>query len=259
MTNHNYLLEFEGKKYVARFAPPTSKILGLSRHREIYNYRSASKLDIGAKVVASYPKYNLLVVEYLAGKIMTPKIVRRPEMIKSLAKMLRTLHTKGNLKGSWDAITRARHYIHVAEKQRGWTPKNFSLIKKEFEQVCRAVQPFSKTDPCHTDLMLENIIITPQGNIKLLDWEYSSNADYRYDLAMLSVKGDFTEKEDELLASSYGKGGKNYLKTRNATKALVYFAEASYGILQDAISKKKVNYRRYAEENIREFKKLVNI
>lgn len=259
MTNYNYLITEKNNKYVARFAPNTLNFLGLSRKREIHNYKSASKIGIGARVISHHSKHNLLIVEYLSGEILTQELARKPEVIKELAYMFKKLHKKkGTFAGKFDPITRAKKYIRLTEEKNGWFPKDFSKIKNEFNRIIKLVKPFSKKDPAHLDIMLGNVLVTQQGKTKLIDWEYASNADYRYDLAMLSVKAGFSQKEDEILAKMYhGKKYKKFMETLNAMKAIVYYAEASYGLLQNAISKKKIDYKKYVQANINGFNEVV--
>ena len=258
MTNHNYLVRDGRESHVARFAPDTLKYLKLSRPKEIYNYGIASSLGIGAKVTRYYPGYRLLILEYLPGKVLTPKKASTPSMIKKVAQLLRTLHRGPKLKGNLSSFERIRCYIAFAKRRKISLPKNIDLYLKTLKKIEGKLEADHKTQPCHLDLMLENVLETPSGKIKLLDWEYSGNADYRYDLAMFSIKADLNPEQDRSLIKAYlGKYDRGLYEAMQIMKAVVYFAEGAYGVIQLVISKKKgVNYRKYAEENIGEFKRI---
>ncbi len=257
MTNNNYLVVNNSICYVARFAPEKIRMLGLNRQREIYNYRIASSLKIGPRFIAYYPAYKLLIVDYIHGKHIDLKTMQDPTMIKKLARLLYKLHHARNMKGSFNPFKRAKKYIRTAKKLNKWLPKG---VEKYFSIFRKIERLFSNKQlcPCHLDLMRENIIQMPNGGIKLIDWEYASNADYRYDLAMLSVKGNFDFSADWRLVKEY-RGFKDVKLYRQiqAMKAAVYFAEASYGIVQFAISNGNIMYKDYALLNLKDFQKVI--
>lgn len=257
MTNNNYLVVNNNRSYVARFAPETSRILGLSRKREIHNYRIASSLKIGPRFIAYYPAYRLLIVEYITGKHIDSKTMQNHITIKKLAHLLYKLHRAKNMKGSFNPFKRARKYILTAKKINKCLPEGIDKYLSIFRKIERA---FSNKHvyPCHLDLMRENIIQMPNGAIRLIDWEYASNADYQYDLAMLSVKGKFTPREDKILVKEYkGFNDHELYKQIQMMKAVVYFAEAAYGILQFKISNGKKLYKKYELLNMRGFQRSI--
>ncbi|OHB20439.1 MAG: hypothetical protein A2939_04425 [Parcubacteria group bacterium RIFCSPLOWO2_01_FULL_48_18] len=258
MTNHNYLVKMGKKIYVARFAPDTLKYLELSRPKEIYNYRIAFSLGLGARITAYYPRQRLLIIEYLPGKILTPKKAKTLLRIKKIAHLLRSLHRGPKLKGNLSSFDRIRRYISFAERRRIRLPKDINLHLETLTKIEERLEAGRKTTPCHLDLMLENILETPSGKLKLLDWEYSGNADPRYDLAMFSIKASLDLKKDEFLVKVYlGKNEPRFYEAMQIMKAVVYFAEGAYGLIQLAISKKKgIDYKKYADENIGEFKRI---
>lgn len=258
MTNHNYLVTDRGKKYVARFAPKTTKLLHLNRKSEIYNYNVASRLGIGPKTIAHYPRHRLLIVKYLEGRTLNPRMARNPAIIRKVARVLRKLHRGPRLGNVPSPFTRARSYIQQAKDLKTWLPRKTGEYLRQLYSVEKVLGKLSKVYPCHTDMMLQNILVTTTGSVKLLDWEYASNTDYRYDLAMLSIKGGFQTREDKMLVRAYaGKNPEKLYSDIQIMKAVVYFAEAAYGVLQNAISDKNVDYKKYALMNFRCFEKRV--
>ncbi|HLC63738.1 MAG TPA: choline/ethanolamine kinase family protein [Patescibacteria group bacterium] len=250
MTNENFLVKDSAGCYVARFAPDNLKVLGLSRQREIYNYRQAAKSGLGAKVLWHYPKHRLLIVEYFPGRIFKVKDAQNPASIRKLSRLLFKLHHGPRFSGNFNPFARTRRYLKLAEQSGAWLPKNLDYYFAILKQI-QARVGFSRPCPCHLDLMLENILETPSGQIKLLDWEYSSNADYRYDLAMLMVKGKLNEAQEKLLIKTYfGKYRPGVHNEVKIMKSAVYLAEASYGLVQQAVSSKPVNYKAYALVNL---------
>ena len=250
MTNINYLVEVGKKRYVARFALSSNKHLGLDREREIYNTKIAASERIGPLVIAHYPEYNLLIVEYLPGKTLSLNSARKKENIASIAKLLKKMHSGKKFKGENNIFNSIRVDISKVKERNSWLPEDLQLLLKRLKLIESKVK-FQINAPCHLDLMMENIV-TYKQSLKLLDWEYSANSDYLYDLAMLSVKAAFDREQDHFLLECYGKP-KMYEQLK-AMKTVVYFKEASWGLLQLAVSSIPIDYKRYAEENLQEFR-----
>lgn len=253
ITNFNYLIQDKSKKYVARFAPKSNVLLGSNRKREIYNTKIASSLDLGPKITQFFPKYNLLIVEYIDGNVFSPEMAKKHTQIKLVAKLLKKLHGGPKFRGKFNPFKTIRKYIAIAKKRQSWLPDDINKRLDELDKIEKKLGRFYKTYPCHLDLMIENII-GKENKVKLIDWEYSSNSDYRLDLAMLSVKGNFTNQHDRLLLKEYGNDNKDLYDQIQIIKAVVYFREAAWGLLQLAISQIKFDYKKYAIKNLSFFR-----
>jgi len=252
ITNYNYLIQDGDKKYVARFAPQSNILLGLNRKREIYNTKIASSLGIGPNVTHFFPEYNLLILEYMEGNIFSSEAINQPSTIKAMEQLLKRLHNGPKFRGEFNPFKTVRKYIRIVKEAHCWLPDEINKQLSELKKIEKELEPFYKTYPCHLDLMIENILEN-KDRISFLDWEYSSNSDYRFDLAMLSVKGKFTPQQDRLLLKAYDKNNKDLYSQIQRMKAVVYFREAAWGFLQLAISKIKFDYKKYAVDNLELF------
>lgn len=253
MTNINYLVYDEKKKYVLRFAPKSNTVLGLNRQREIRNIKAAYYLGIGPKVIKFFPKYNLLVVEYLEGNVLSMTNAKKYTYIQPIARLLKRMHNGKKFNGKFNPFQVINEYVDTVKRKKSWLPKDIDNLLKELNVVERKIGKFYETYPCHLDLMLENIIINNERKIKLIDWEYSANSDFRFDLAMFSVKGNFSNKQDKFFLKEYGIKDKDLYNQIQMMKAVVYFREASWGLLQIAISPIKIDYKKYAVDNLNLF------
>lgn len=255
ITNFNYLVVAGKKKYVARFAPKANILLGLDRKQEINNTRIAASLGIGPQIIHFFPKHNLLIAEYLEGVIFTPEEGRKPANIKRLAQLFKKLHNGPKFKGSLDPFRIIEEYVGTARRKKSWLPSDIDRSLEKLKKIKAIVAPFYLEKPCHLDIMIENIVGNGKS-IKLIDWEYSANSDPRFDLAMFSVKANFNAKQDALLLNAYGL--KISRPEFEAMKAVVYFREGAWGLLQLAISKIPFDYKKYARDNIASFKAIVD-
>lgn len=262
ITNKNYLVRSGFAEYVARFAFPRNELLDINRKREIFNTKQAARLGLGPEFVDHLPKYRLLVVRFIEGMPLSEEVAQRPETIVAVGEMLQTLHSSGKrFRGKRNIFHNIEEYFVRAGRYSVWMPDNIAEymgILHEIEvELCQPVLA-----PCHFDLMLENIIHTPDGKLKLIDWEYSAQGDPRFDIAMFALKASLGEPHEHLLLETYNKGHSSIYvmhKELQLMKAVVCLREASWGVLQNAISEMKheFDYKEYAEKHLVRFDELI--
>ncbi|MEK7084118.1 MAG: choline/ethanolamine kinase family protein [Patescibacteria group bacterium] len=253
LMNMTYRVDDGRHAYVARFAPTNSHLLGPRREREIHNTRVAAAQDIGPSVIRHYPRHRLLITKFIPGEISTQKTLRLPRHIRAAARRLKKLHAGKKFLGMFDPFATIRKHIVLAKKYGVQMPKNIQTLCEELREIESLLGPLTLTTPCHLDLMVENIVLQKNA-VKFIDWEYSANSDYRYDLAMLSVKGGFTDRDDDLLLRTYGRADAATRQSVHLLKAVVGFREAVWGLLQIALSNIPYDYKKYAWENFELFR-----
>lgn len=254
LTNMNFKVRAGKKTYVARFAPANSVALGMHKENEVYNCTIAEKLNIGPKPVEFYSKEDLLLVEYISGRVSNLKRVGSKDSIKQLALLFKKLHTGPRFKDTVDLFVQTRQYFVTAEKLGSWMPKNTAYLMQSLERIEKRLKQKSWIRPAHLDLMIANIIHTRKG-LKLIDWEYAGNADCRYDLAMISFKAKYNEAQDRLLLKSYGAKELD-LRQLEFMKCIVALREAGWGLVQIKFSTLKHDYKKHASEHIDRFSEI---
>jgi aminoglycoside phosphotransferase (APT) family kinase protein len=74
-----------------------------------------------------------------------------------------------------------------AKESQITAPATVAVLSRAWEHACRIVTPQEHlTGPavfCHGDPGLNNIVTTPQGELRLVDWEYAGMGDTAYELA----------------------------------------------------------------------------
>lgn len=262
LTNDNYLVKTPNKKYVARFAPENTKLLGLDRKIEKNNYTIASVDNIGPKILGEFEKYSLLIVEYIEGETMNFNLCRENENIIKVGKLFSELSKLSGFLGEKKPLDQAEQYLKEVDSRNAWKPENLDWYFETVRKNLETLTPSTNSVPCHRDIMLENLILTPDGKIKLIDWEFSANSDWRYDLAMYSVKAELDAEKEKLLLLSYGIENENLesvMREMRIMKSVVCLNETMYGVLQCVISKKlaSVDYKGYALLELEKCKNLL--
>ncbi|MFA6503312.1 MAG: choline/ethanolamine kinase family protein [Candidatus Paceibacterota bacterium] len=247
ITNFNYLVQDGREKYVARFAQRQNTLLGLNRKREIYNTNIGFAVGAGPEVVRFFPARNLLIVKYIEGQVFSPAVARAPAHIRSIAKLIKKVHEGKKFQGTFNPFKTIRAYIATAQRHKSWLPDNIDELLAELAAVEKALGKLHTTYPCHLDLVIQNIVGTKKG-VRLLDWEYAANSDYRFDLAMVSVMGRFTPAQDKALLAAYGIKNKEVFGQIERMKSVVCFREGAWGLLQLGISKIDFDYKSHAQK-----------
>src|SRR3989339_966479 len=243
LTNNNYFVIDGNKKYIARFAPHNTKILGLNRQKEIQNTKIASENNIGPDVKKYYKNYDLLILEFIEGNILSVGVAQQIDTIKKIAELFLKLHSLAGFSGNRLPLQRAESYFNEVKSRNGWIPDNLEESFIKTKEIISQLKPCVSCS-CHLDVMLENVIVCSDGNLKLIDWEYSENADPRYDLAMYIIKAKLNREQEEHLFLCYGINKEEDKQDIRKMKTLVALAEATYGVLQNVISDRiSVGYR----------------
>jgi thiamine kinase-like enzyme len=126
-------------------------------------------------------------------------------MLRWVTDSLRQFHTSGlTLPAEMNPFRMTEYYYQTACEYgiRAREEEVFGWAHSVAERIEEAVA-FEITSPCHTDLTAVNILDDGGGGIRLLDWEYSSMSDPRFDLADLSANQGFTADDDRRLVLFY--------------------------------------------------------
>lgn len=258
-TNDNFLVTVGGTKYVARFQGESQrKSLGLNRGREIYNTKVAHSLGIGPQVVAHYPKYGLLLVRYLEGRVLKRYELRQENSIRTMVRMLKRLHRGPAFHGRFSVLDSIEHFWSIARRDGKRLP-GFGRPELDKFRHCadRIRRRRTRLLPCHADIVSINIVRRGR-ELKIIDWDYSSMADPLFELAFMAGWSRFTPANNRLLLKLYfGQLTPELQSQFKAMTALFHLREAVWALVQ--IGRSKVpgfNYHRYLVKHIQWFKQI---
>ncbi len=205
LTNKNYLLTNEGKKYVIRF-PGEGTERFIDRNIEQVNSKKAYFHEFN-------PTYAILF-DSVTGRQLTPFIEKcksyefeefyDDDLVKQAANLLHRIHTSSLAFENYiDLFKRMDHLESYLQEQTISLPSEyFSLriaLQKHAHLDCFEAFP-SHGDPVPSNFTLLN------GKLMLFDWEYSGLADPAYDLAFLSTIMNYSKEQEKNLSHHYGVG-----------------------------------------------------
>lgn len=202
MTNDSYIFYCNGKKYIYRRAGQGSEML-VDRYREYSNYLVLSGRRISDVVVYHNPIDGTKITEFLEGsKGIDPQ--NDIHINKALA-ALRNLHNADiTSPHDFDFITTIDYYEEICHNAE---VEFFFTYRKYKAQVAHLLDCVEKLNVpkcfCHIDFVPGNCLLDKDGNVVLIDWEYSGRQDPIVDVAMFCISAAFTKSQSDRLLQLY--------------------------------------------------------
>jgi thiamine kinase-like enzyme len=248
ITNRNFRVECEGRAYVLRIGGKDTHLLGIDRRAEYQAASVAAELGVGPEVVAFVEPEGYLVTRFVEGAPVPPEEIRRPEVLRAAADLLRRVHEGPAFPARFDPFRVVEAYRASALAYGVEVPAGYEEAKAVADRV-EAALGLRPEAPCHNDLLNANFIRGPDG-IRIVDWEYAGMGDRFFDLANFAVNHDLDPDGERLLLEAY------FGEARDADTAhlrlmrfMSDFREAMWGVLQQGISELDFDFVDYANRH----------
>jgi thiamine kinase-like enzyme len=172
-----------------------------------------------------------------------------------LAAGLRAVHDGPPLPVAFDVPTLATTYAAETVARGGAVPEDYrgaqALADRIAAAIAAPVHPEHAPVPCHDDLLTANVLLTADGGLQLVDWEYAGMGDRWFDLGNFAVNNELDTEAEALLIEAYF--DEPPLPRRCATLALMRFMsdfrEAMWGVVQGTISQLDFDFAGYAAQH----------
>jgi thiamine kinase-like enzyme len=248
ITNHNFTVEVDGERFVLRIGGRDTDLLGIDRRAEEAAARMAASIGVGPEVVAVVEPEGYLVTRFIEGTRVPPERMRASEVIAAVAASVRAIHAGPPIPGRFDSHRVVEAYADTAAARGVRLPDAFEWAHAWSARI-EAARGTRPAVPCHDDLLNANFIDDGE-RIRIVDWEYAGLGDRFFDLGNFSVKHDFGDGEDEVLAASYfGEVRRADLAAIRVMRFMGAFFEAMWGVVQQGISDLDIDFVAYANEN----------
>ena len=208
MTNHSYKVTMNnGEELLVRIpGEGTEKMINRSDERK--STELACKLGIDSELLY-FGDDGTKVMKFIHDpQKIDAEIMRQTKIINQAAEIFHRLHTSGVDTGvRFEVFEMAELYEKIIKDGGVAFYNDYEEVKKTVMDIKAAVDSVYKAPrvPCHNDSLVANWVISGDGKLYLIDWEYSGMNEAMWDLSCLSIEAEFGPAEDdELLKAYYG-------------------------------------------------------
>ncbi|MFK7853656.1 MAG: phosphotransferase [Granulosicoccus sp.] len=255
ITNHNYLVSTNAKKYVVRLGCdiPEHQIL---RFNEIAAGKAAALAGISPEII--FHDEGVLVMDFVSGHALNAGHIQEQTRLGEIVKLLRTCHqdVPKHLRGAsvvfW-VFHIVRDYAATLSEGGSTHMQLLPSLLKNTETLEQAATPFDIVFG-HNDLLPANIM--DDGNrLWLIDWEYGGFNTPLFDLGGLASNSELEEPLERWMLEQY------YQETLNdelwfryqAMKCASLLRETMWSMVSEIHSSLDFDYAAYTDENLARF------
>lgn len=205
LTNVSFRFSVNGQRYVYRHPGGTSGNL-VNRETECYVQYKAGEVGIDRSIIFIDPSG--WKISYYVENLIPCRLEEEDEQLEKAMQYLRTLHQMNlprevSLK-QFDTIEEANRLMRIASVTKG----NLALEFQELSEKIKKLNKYVKEDGakqviCHNDVYAPNYLVTAEGELYLIDWEYAGINDPANDLGCIFCRADFSMKQIERFLRSY--------------------------------------------------------
>jgi len=208
LTNTNYKVLLDGTPHFIRVPGASTELLAIDRDNEYHNTKAASQAGVAPKVLYHIPEYNAMVLEFIDGRTMSKDSLNESGMPTRMAQAIKRLHAGPRFLLDFNMFRLTEYYLSLCRELDIRIPDGYNErmdTVKRIEQAMNA-KPLT-TVPCNNDLLAENYI-DYDGQLWLIDYEYSGNNDPTFELGNTCQEMEFNEEQiQEVCAAYFGEAG----------------------------------------------------
>lgn len=203
ITNHNYTVTVDKKKYVLRI-PGAGTDIFIDRENELLCSIEAGKSGVVPRVFHHLKPENVTVLDFIEGKTLTTEEIRdSDELIRRIVSAILAIHTKATFRKPFNPFDTVRVYMKYVQRYDAPLPDDFDWITSLVTRIEDAMKRNPPDDvACHNDYLSENFL-DDGTKIWIIDWEYGGQGDPYFDLGDFAVEHPFTRKQEELIIREY--------------------------------------------------------
>lgn len=175
-------------KLIARFAGKKERLLGINRQKERKILRQLTQFVAAPQVVGANNDW--LLLEWLAGEVVTDTVSSLQELYQLLSPTLASLHSYPLSGYSLHLKQHLASYWYQIDRRR--LSPNWLSLHHFFQHVCQPKT--NKKVLAHLDIHSGNVLLADNGILKLLDWEYAADCDLAFALATLFASNNWDKK-----------------------------------------------------------------
>lgn len=204
LTNYNYIMEIHGMEYVIR-KPGIMTDLMIDRKIEKINNQIASEMGINSECIYFNEENGIKISKYIKNSKnigeMDPCNLENIAGVSNLMKM--THSSKELFPNIFDWQEELSKYEKIVVDDNGVF--FFDHYKYKEKLIKFMEENINKVNllPCHNDTVPENFLLSQEGQLYLIDWEYAGMNDPSWDIAAYILESRLTKESIEYILLDY--------------------------------------------------------
>jgi thiamine kinase-like enzyme len=256
LTNVNYVVTDGAHKYVVRIGQDIPE-----HHVLRFNERAASRAAHGAGLSPAviHAEDDILVLDFINGKTLTPADIRDPAMLTRIIALLRRCHhdIPTHLRGP-AVIFWVFHIIRDYAARLADSESPHTKLAQELATIGNSLE--AKAGPFdmvfgHNDLLAANIL-DDGARLWLIDWDYAGFNTPLFDLGGLASNNDLKTAQETTLLETYFEAPvtDDLLHRFHAMKCASLLRETMWSMVSELTSTIDFDYGAYTTENLGRFR-----
>lgn len=202
MTNKSFLFKIKDRHYICRIPGPGTELL-INRQQEKAVYDALSQYDISEKVIYFNGDTGYKIAEFYEGAHNAdPESL---EEIKNCMALVRKFHKSGlRVSHSFDFKERIDFYENLCGQYGAIPFEDHLKVKHQMTELIESLNNLGHEKVLsHLDTVVDNFLILPDGEVRLIDWEYAGMCDPLADIAMCAIYSYYSDEETDRLIGIY--------------------------------------------------------
>ena len=202
MTNKSFLFRVHEKPYICRIPGPGTGLL-INRHQEGDVLETVRSLGISEHVVYFNRETGYKITEYYENA-RTADPSSKEDLTRCM-RLLKELHHSGiRLKHRFDIGERIEFYETLCNSHGGIPFEDYPQVRQWMQVLLDQLNAKNRRQTIsHIDSVVDNFLFLPDGQLKLIDWEYCGMADPLIDVAMCGIYSYFDDEQIDWLLETY--------------------------------------------------------
>lgn len=202
MTNKSFLFRAKDRSYICRIPGPGTGLL-INRKQEKEVYDSVKGLGITEHVIYMNGETGYKISEYYEGARTSDS--RNWDDVARCMALVKQLHNSFIRVGHrFDIRERIDFYESICNGYEQKLFEDYPTVKLHMVQLMNRLDQLARPKVLsHIDSVCDNFLFLPNGDLKLIDWEYSGMCDPMIDVSMCAIYSYYNEEEVEKLLNLY--------------------------------------------------------
>jgi thiamine kinase-like enzyme len=249
ISNTNFRIEVEGDdlSYFLKI-PGRGTEMFIDRKAAAAASKQAETIGVGPKTFDYLDHIDIEIAEFIDGRrVSTHKDFADPAIRNEAVRLYRRFHDAPPLPLTKTVFDMIDEHFSQVRALGGYWPLDHDWLYRSYRQA-RAALEASGLDlvPCFNDPMPGNFLIGDDKSIKLIDFEYASNNERLYDLAIWSGEMFYSENTDcEIIEEYFGRYDKASHARFIIHKALADIKWSTWAMVQNRLSTLDFDFYKY--------------